>query len=243
MKLFAISDLHLAGGQEKPMNVFGARWDNHPARLCTAWREMVSPADYVLVPGDISWAMRLEEAADDLAMLGELPGRIIILRGNHDYWWQSLRQVRAALPANMFALQNDCLPLAGDWAICGTRGWELPQQGITSAFSASDEKIYQRELIRLEMSLQAARCIGTKRLVAMMHFPPAPSDGKPTGFTSLLEQYEVEICVYGHLHAEATHHVLRGNHRGVKYELVSADALNFKPLYLETLSAEEVGGK
>lgn len=240
VNLFAISDLHLSGGQEKPMKVFGACWDNHPTCLFTAWRETVDPVDFVLVPGDISWAMRLNEVACDLASLGELPGHIVISRGNHDYWWQSLRQVREALPPNMFALQNDCLPLAGsEWVVCGTRGWQLPEQGGANTTNATDKKIYERELMRLEMSLQAAKRIGAKRLIAMMHFPPAQQDGKPTGFTSLLERYEVEKCVYGHLHGEATRYALHGNHRGVTYQLVSADFLNFKPLHLASLSVED----
>ncbi len=226
MKLFAIGDLHLPGGQEKPMDVFGRQWTDHPQIIRTAWQEVVAPADWVLVPGDISWAMHLEEARDDLAFLGNLPGRIVILRGNHDYWWHGIGKVRQALPPNVTALQNDCVMLNDDCAVCGTRGWELPDSATNTP---QDEKIYEREVIRLEMSLQAARRAGAERLFAMLHFPPADSDGRATDFTRLLEQYCVEKCVYGHLHAAAVQRALRGTCRGVFYQLVSCDALGFTP--------------
>lgn len=204
-------------------------WQDHPQRIEEAWREVVGSNDWVLVPGDVSWAMRLEEAAEDLAYLGSLPGEIVILRGNHDYWWQSIGKVRSVLPPNVYAIQNDCLALPGGVAVCGTRGWELPSgQGVT----AHDLKVYDRETARLRLSLQAAKKSGARRLFTMMHFPPAEKSGVSTGFTALLEDFGVELCVYGHLHAEATRNALRGCHRGIRYEMVAADAVGFRPFLL-----------
>jgi predicted phosphohydrolase len=232
MMLHAIGDLHLQGGQEKPMDVFGLQWEDHPNRIRKAWQDVVGAQDWVLVPGDISWAMRLEEMAADWEYLASLPGKKVLLRGNHDYWWQSIGQVRKALPAGVFALQNDYIPLSDNWAVCGTRGWELP---LSPGTTAHDYKIYERELLRLKLSLDSAKQAGYQRLVVMLHFPPTDGQGTPSGFTALLESYGVEICVYGHLHGVSRHNALRGTHRGVLYQLVSCDALNFTPLYLATL--------
>jgi predicted phosphohydrolase len=232
MKLYAIGDLHLQGGKDKPMDVFGLHWEDHPDRIRRAWEGVVESQDWVLLPGDISWAMRVEEMADDLAYLAALPGRKVLLRGNHDYWWQSLSKVRQALPEGVSALQNDYIPLTNNWAVCGTRGWELPN---TSGTTAHDYKIYERELIRLRLSLDGAKRGGYRHLVAMLHFPPTDGQGTPSGFTTLLEEYGVEICVYGHLHGAAQQFALRGVHRGVHYHLVACDALRFTPLFLTTL--------
>ncbi|HLS90244.1 MAG TPA: metallophosphoesterase [Limnochordia bacterium] len=226
MKIFAIGDLHLPGGQEKPMDIFGANWANHGERIAQGWRERVSPGDIVLLPGDLSWAMTLEEAADDLAYLGSLPGEVILIRGNHDYWWSAIGKVRKALPPGVHALQNDYYAL-GKLAICGTRGWLLPG---TEGFGPHDEKVYRREVERLRLSLEAAVKAGLKPAIAMMHYPPAPRTQAPTGFTELLEAYGVQLCVYGHLHGEAQNGALSGTVRGVHYRLVACDAIGFAPL-------------
>ena len=154
MRLFAIGDLHLSGGDDKPMDVFGPQWDRHFFHISQAWRRLVREEDAVLIPGDISWAMRLEEAEADLRAIGELPGFKLICKGNHDYWWNSLTRVRSVLPAGMAALQFDAVELE-DWVVCGTRGWLIPT-GETP-LKAEDEKIYRREGERLKMALEAAR--------------------------------------------------------------------------------------
>ena len=178
MAVFALADLHLsfsapfaaAPGEEaqvyKPMDRFGENWRAHDRQIYAHWQERVGERDTVLLPGDISWAMNLAEASFDLDFLAKLPGRKILSRGNHDYWWQGPRKVRAALPGNMEMIQNDCIRLR-DWAICGSRGWLNPQN---KEFEAADEKIYLRELARLELSLQAG---GKKRFAD--HLPAALS--------------------------------------------------------------------
>lgn len=226
MKLFAISDLHLSGHCPKPMDVFGAHWENHWMRICDAWRERVSPDDAVLIPGDISWAMTLEQAMGDLADIAGLPGTKVLLRGNHDYWWGGLARVRSALPKSMRALQNDAVRI-GDLTICGTRGWTCP--GSSSWEGAGDEKIYLRELVRLRLSLDAARRLPDGPLVAMLHFPPFNERLEPSGYTKLLEEYGVRFAVYGHLHALAPCAAFEGERNGVLYRMVSCDYLDFKP--------------
>lgn len=233
MRVFAIGDLHLPGGQEKPMDVFGGRWTDHARRIAEHWRERVGEEDVVLVPGDISWAMKLEEAREDLEYLGSLPGRAVIIRGNHDYWWQAIGKVRRALPPNVAAIQNDHVPLGGRLAVCGTRGWTLPG---SDGFSQKDQRLYEREVNRLALSLESAAKAGLKPAIAMLHYPPAQRSGAQTGFTELLEAYGVRLCAYGHLHGEAARGALRGVHRGVKYDLVACDAIDFAPKLLAEVS-------
>ena len=237
MSIFAIGDLHLPGGDKKPMDVFGAHWENHFERICEDWRARVQDGDTVLIPGDISWAMQLEHALEDLRKIAALPGRVLILRGNHDYWWNSLTQLRSNLPENMFALQNDAFD-AGDVVFCGTRGWMIPPSVLTAkageqekAPDTQDEKLYKREAMRLEMSLkEAVRIADGRPVFAMMHYPPLlPEHAKPgTAFTRLMTEYGVSRCVYGHLHAQSVLRGFGGMYNGVQYDLVSCDALGFK---------------
>ena len=233
MRIFAIGDLHLPGGDKKPMDVFGAHWENHFERISEDWRKRVTEQDVVLIPGDISWAMQLDRALEDLRRIGTLPGRKLILRGNHDYWWSSLTQLRSNLPENMHAVQNDAYDV-GDVVFCGTRGWTLPQPGSAETADGpagtQDEKIYRREVMRLEMSLQAARRLAGERPVfAMMHYPPLLPEYARSGteFTRLLTQYGVCRCVYGHLHGPSVQRGYTGLYHGVQYDLVSCDALRF----------------
>ena len=181
----------------------------------------------VLIPGDISWAMQLDEAADDLNAISELPGTKLLLRGNHDYWWSSLTKLRAALPAGMHVIQNDAMKI-GDHVFCGTRGWNFPTPQQT--LSAQDEKVYMRELIRLRMSLDQARKLGGKDVTVMLHFPPLFVDGVSTAFTDILEEYQVDRVVYGHLHGLGIKIGFDGLRNGVEYRLVSCDALGFDPI-------------
>ena len=228
MKLYAIADLHLDGGAGKPMDVFGEMWSGHCERVFGSWRRTVAEDDVVLVPGDISWAMHFKDALPDLNAISELPGRKVLLRGNHDYWWSSLSRMREALPECVKLVQNDALDM-GSFVVCGSRGWMLPQD---PDFKAADRKIYERELLRLGLSLSAAERLDTdgKPIVCMLHFPPMLRDGEPTGFTELLEKHGVSICVYGHLHGAAAWDVgFKGERNGVRYELCSADSIGFTP--------------
>ena len=235
MNIYAIGDLHLPGGDKKPMDVFGPHWENHFERISEDWRARVADEDIVLIPGDISWAMQLADALHDLRRIGELPGRKLILRGNHDYWWSSLTQLRCSLPENMHALQNDAYD-AGDVVFCGTRGWMIPPAVISGAANpqggpvSQDEKLYRREAMRLEMSLQAARRMaGDRPVFAMMHYPPLLPEcaREGTEFTRLMTQYGVSRCVYGHLHGQSVQRGYVGVYNGVQYDLVSCDALRF----------------
>ncbi len=220
-RLFAIADLHLQGGGDKPMDVFGAHWTGHFAHICEDWRLRVRPCDLVLVPGDISWAMTLEEALPDIRDIGALPGRKLLLRGNHDYWWSSLSRLRAALPEGMHALQNDAFAFSG-CVIAGARGW------ICESADEQDRKIYLREAQRLELSLKEARRIAPHgRLIAMMHYPPVNERGEDTLFTALLEAYGATDCVYGHLHGAALRGAFSGRRGPVRYRCVSCDCLGF----------------
>ena len=224
MRIFAIGDLHLPGNAQKPMDVFGDRWERHFERVCDAWQALVSPSDTVLIPGDISWALKLEDAAEDLNAIARLNGQKVLLRGNHDYWWSSLSKVRGLLPRGMHALQNDALTLDGA-AFAGSRGWTLPQSAAYSA--AEDEKIYSRELMRLELSLKNAP--KGMPLIGMLHFPPFSERRAPGAFCGLFEAYGASEVVYGHLHGKACKNAFEGAHNGVNYTLCSADHLDFSP--------------
>ncbi len=228
MAIFAIGDLHLPGGQDKPMNVFGNQWDNHADRIFSSWREMIHPEDLVLIPGDISWAMHFEQAKADLQTIADLPGTKLILRGNHDYWWSSIGKIRAWLPEGMVALQNDAFQWQ-DFVICGTRGWVFPTE--LNPLDAQDAKIYDRELIRLELSLQQAAAY-QQPIVAMLHYPPLLKDTVSTAFTRLLETYHVETCCFGHLHDVGIQNAFQGRKNDIDYHLVSCDAINFTPKLL-----------
>lgn len=221
--IFAIADLHLSGG-DKPMDVFGPHWAGHFARIQADWRARVGENDVVLLPGDLSWAMQLEEAAPHLDAIGALPGIKLLIKGNHDYWWSSISRVRAMLTPGTYAIQNDCVVLGGV-AYAGTRGWTLP--GPDS--DQDDIRIYEREQLRLEMTLKAAREKSARGpLVCMMHYPPRTVVQAHTGFTRLLEQYSVNTLVYGHLHGPSLKNAWQGEAGGVKYVCASCDGLDFK---------------
>jgi predicted phosphohydrolase len=211
------------------MDVFGPNWKDHDQKIRRYWQAAVKPDDVVLVPGDISWALRLEEAIPDLEFVGSLPGRKLMLKGNHDYWWKSLSKVRASLPAGCEALQNDFVD-AGFAVIAGTRGWLLP--GSDFFVEGRDETAFEREVERLSLSLSAAAAnAGGRPMVVMMHFPPS-EDGRPTPFTERISASGAGLCVYGHLHGPAWPSCTDFDIDGVGYRLVSADWLDFRPLEL-----------
>ena len=224
MRVFAIADPHLSSADPKPMTIFGDGWAGHPERFFAGWRETVAEGDLVLVPGDVSWAMTLAGALPDLKDLAALPGQKVLLRGNHDYWWSSVSKLRAALPAGMFAVQNDALRF-DSVVVAGTRGWVTPG---SSDFSAEDEKIYGRELGRLNLSLAAAAKLRRPgdRLIVMLHYPPTNLRLEPSGFTELLASAGADVVVFGHLHGERRAAQLIG---ATPAYLVAADALSFVP--------------
>lgn len=225
MKLYAISDLHLPGGDNKPMNVFGDHWTDHFRRISEDWRAKVGGEDAVLIAGDISWAMQLSGAVPDLQAIGELPGRKLIIKGNHEYWWSTLKQVRSVLPEGMEAIQHTAVDL-GPAVVCGTRGWSFPT--AEEPLGAEDQKILDRELIRLELALKAAvKVAGERPIIVMLHYPPLYDQLRDTPFTRLIAQYPVHTVVYGHLHGPAIHAAFNGIREGVRYMLTSCDSLRF----------------
>lgn len=220
MKIFAIADLHLPA-QKKPMDIFGVHWERHFERIAQDWRARVAVEDVVLLPGDLSWAMTLGEAREDLDAIGALPGRKLLLRGNHDYWWSSISRVRDALAPGMFAIQNDAVFLGGA-LFAGSRGW------TSLSGEAADEKIRQREKMRLEMSLKAARALDAAApLYVMTHYPPLSLEDRENDVTAMLSRYGAKCVAYGHLHGAAIRYAFEGEWGGVQYHLVSCDALGF----------------
>nr|WP_122011857.1 metallophosphoesterase [Maliibacterium massiliense] len=234
MKVYAVSDLHLSGAAPKAMDIFGAHWKNHFDKISEAWRQMVAPEDVVLIAGDISWAMNLHDAAVDLAAIGALPGRKVLIKGNHDYWWSSISRIRGMLSCGMHVLQNDAVDF-GCVTIAGTRGWLCPNE---VSYSPEDEKIYRRELIRMEMSLAQAEKSGHP-IIAMIHYPPFNETRSPSGFTELFQRFGVRQVVYGHLHGPSIKSAFDGELEGVRYALTSCDAVQFKPRLIASFAAEE----
>lgn len=229
MRIWAIADLHLSFAQPKPMDVFGERWRDHPDKIAAAWRARVAEEDLVLLAGDTSWALKFPEALADLAWIGALPGRKVLTKGNHDYWWDAARKRRAELPPSLTLIEADAA-LCDNWVLCGTRAWVTPDHPAFEA--ATDERIYKRELGRLERALEAARRLaeGTRPIGVMLHYPPFYPDGRPTRFAELIAAAGVAFCVYGHLHRRADWNVaVQGPRDGVRYHLTAADFLNFVP--------------
>lgn len=227
MKIWGISDLHLSFASDKPMDIFGEHWQNHAQKMADSWDSLVAPDDVVICPGDLSWAMKLEEARLDLEWIKARPGLKILVKGNHDLWWSAIGKVRAAVGGSCVALQNDCYDL-GPFVVAGTRCWSAPG---AHDYTEHDEKIYLRELERLRMSLEQAQKIANGRdIIAAIHYPPFTVKRENTKFADLLEQYKVRICVYGHLHGERSFaYAFEGERNGIIYMLLSCDYLKFKP--------------
>lgn len=224
MALYAIGDLHLCLGAPKPMDVFGGNWTGYMDKLKEGMG-VITPEDTTVLLGDLSWALSLEESAADFAWINEIPGRKIILKGNHDYWWSTAAKFSKFCEANGFSnmdiLNNNCFEYE-DWAICGTRGWFFEE----NRSGTHDEKVFRRELCRLEASLKAA---GEKRKMVFLHYPPRYKGYECPEILELLNRYEVRRCFYGHLHGGSHKLAMEGIWDGVEFRMVSADYLNFKP--------------
>ena len=224
MALYAIGDLHLCLGAPKPMDVFGGNWTGYMDKLKDGM-SVITEADTTVLLGDLSWALSLEESAADFAWINEIPGRKIILKGNHDYWWNTASKFSKFCQAhgftNLHLLHNNC-HFYGDIALCGTRGWFFEEEKE----GTHDEKVFRRELIRLEASLKAA---GEKHKAVFLHYPPRYKGYECPEILELLQRYEVRRCFYGHLHGPSHKLAMEGLWDGVEYRLVAADFLNFKP--------------
>ncbi len=224
MALYAIGDLHLCLGAQKPMDIFGGAWTGYMDKLKQGL-SVVKPEDTLVLLGDLSWALDLQTAKADFAWIDEIPGRKIILKGNHDYWWSTAAKFYKFCSENQFSNQfilNNNHYVYDNWAICGTRGWFFEEERS----GQHDEKIFKRELMRLEASLQSA---GDLRKLVFLHYPPRYKGYNCGEIIALLEKYRVERCFYGHLHGGSHKLAIEGLWNGVEYRLVSADRLDFCP--------------
>lgn len=253
MRVFALGDTHLALGiPGKTMDVFGAQWENHHRTIEKHWTELVSDDDLVLVPGDVSWAMRLPEARPDLHFISRLPGRKVLLKGNHDYWWASASKVRQALPEGMLAVHGDAV-LVENVVIAGTRMWDIPDLSFADLIDwqpgpsprkprtpedvAQDRKIYEREWQRLEVSLRrldevaATAPEGPILRIVMTHYPPCAADLSPGPATELFAKHRIDHVVFGHLHSvrRDLNPLPFGKKDATEYHLTSCDYIDFRP--------------
>ncbi len=228
MSLFAIGDTHLSFGTDKPMDVFRG-WENYEKKLEDNWRAVVTQADTVVIPGDVTWGMTLDEALEDFRFLDALPGRKIILKGNHDYWWSTKKKADAFFAANgigTIEILNNNAYRAGDFALCGSRGWFFDSE------EAPDRKILLREAGRLRTSVEQAEQLGGEK-IAFLHYPPIAGGSVCEEICQVLIDGGVRRCYYGHLHGPALSFAFNGEMFGIEFRLVSADALRFCPKLIE----------
>ncbi len=222
MSIFAIGDLHLSFGNNKPMDVFGVNWENHYIKIQENWKRKITNNDLVLLVGDFSWATYLQDTIDDFTYLNNLPGKKILLKGNHDYWWETTTKMKAFLKENSFEnidfLFNNCIEYNG-YSICGTRGW-----GKTNDDKYDDDKILKRECQRLEYSLKQAK---TENIIVILHFPPTNEE------IQLMNKYNAKKCIYGHLHGQSHTAAIIGNVDSIEYYLVSSDYTEFDLIKIE----------
>ena len=228
MSLYAIGDFHLSLSGDKPMDKFGVEWINHAEKLKNGFSALTDE-DTTVICGDLSWGLGIDECAEDFAFINSLPGRKIILKGNHDYWWNTVKKTGEFFAANgidtIDILHNNCFHY-GDYAICGTRGWFFEEE----TGGEHDKKILARETARLKASLDAA---GDLKKLVFLHYPPVFGNYHCDEILKLLKDYEVRLCCYGHIHGKARGGAFNGWRDGTLFKLVSADYVNFTPQKLE----------
>ncbi len=232
MNIYVISDLHLGHAVNKPMDVFGGNWTGgYWQKVQDDWKKKVTENDAVLLGGDTSWGMTLSEALPDLQEIDSLPGQKYIIRGNHDYWWASMAKMRLLPIKSVHFIQNSAVKI-GSYIICGTRGWTVPEN--VAAQSTEDKKIFDRELIRLEMTLSEAKKLQTEseKIICMTHYPPFNSKFEDSPFTFLISEHNVDSVIYGHLHGSSSRHASVVHKQKIPYYLTSCDYLNNKLLEL-----------
>lgn len=228
MNVYAISDLHLSNTADKPMDVFGGNWEGHFEKIKSDWLATVKEEDVVLISGDISWAMKLDDALVDLRALAPLPGKKVFIRGNHDYWWNGITKLRDRAPNDsFFFLQTDAVRI-GEFVIAGSRGWTCPG---SADYTEQDEKLYRREAERFRLAFADAAKLKQEgdKLIAMIHYPPCGVKREPSLFTELFEENKVDKAVFGHIHG-AAYFPLKWEQGGVEYILASCDKVGFKLL-------------
>ena len=234
MSIFVIGDLHLSFNQNKPMDIFGEHWKGHEEKIKQDWIKKVKENDLVIIPGDFSWETYLENTELDFSFLNNLPGKKLLLKGNHDYWWTTLTNMKKFLKEKDFTnidfLYNNSYEYE-DKIICGTRGWSI-------ADHEADKKLINRELIRLEISLKnGIELYGNqKEIIVFMHYPPITKStilsNQEADFVNLMKKYNVKRCYYAHLHGVSINDAIEGNIEGIEFKLVSADGLDFKLLQI-----------
>lgn len=229
MALYALSDTHLSFAKDKPMDIFGEVWKNHPDKIRQSWLDTVTDEDTVLMPGDISWAINYGDLQPDMEFILSLTGKKIISQGNHDYWWNSTQRLNEMYSPVKF-IKNDFF-VYGDTAVCAIKGWTCPND---TYYTDRDEKLYIRETGRLQAVLDSAANKGYNKIAVMMHYPPTNDKKERSAFVELLEKYGVQKVIYGHLHGEQSFNAsYKGIVNGIEYILVSGDYLNFMPKKIE----------
>lgn len=247
MRIWAIGDLHLSFGvANKSMDIFGPNWQSHAEKIAANWKSTIQPEDLVLVPGDLSWAMKIDDVVPDLKWVDALPGTKVMIKGNHDYWWGSLNKIAAVLPPSIHLIQNNVFNWK-DVTIGGARLWDTPEYSFGHFVEYREnpkakekdpeelvqeefaQKLFDKELERLKMSLGKLDP-NAKIRIAMTHYPPISADLQPSRAAQILEQHQIQICVFGHLHNLKTDQPLFGEARGVRYVLAACDYIRFQPI-------------
>ena len=227
MAIFTIGDMHLSFGESKPMDIFGENWTNHEEKIKQDWMSKVKEEDTVVHVGDFSWAMHLKDTIKDFEFLDSLSGKKILLKGNHEYWWTTVTNMKNFLKENNFKninfLQNNSYEIE-DKVICGTRGWTLLEETTENS-----RKMIAREAQRLELSIQDG-LNKNKEIIVFMHYPPITKQNLNTEFMKILKKYDIKKCYYAHLHSKSIEDAVDGIVQGIEFKLVSADALDFKLL-------------
>ena len=225
MAIYVIADLHLSFSQDKPMSIFGENWEGHSKKIKNNWISKVKPEDTVVLPGDFSWAMHLQDTYRDFEYLNSLPGKKLLLKGNHDYWWTTVTNMRKFLKENKFEnidfIYNNSY-LVENKILTGTRGWNLLDADNSS-------KIIKRESIRLQLAIEDGikKYGNNKEIIVFMHYPPISYANKKSEFVKILKQYNIKKCYYGHLHGKSHQDAVEGIIDGIEFKLISADYLNF----------------
>lgn len=233
MSIYTIGDLHLSFHENKPMSIFGENWKGHEEKIKQDWIKKVKEDDLVVIPGDFSWSTYLKDTYEDFSYLNSLPGKKLLLKGNHDYWWTTVTSMRKFLSENNFANIDFLYNTAYEFENCiiaGTRGWGQTEE-------AEDKKLFKREVARLKLSLEEAKKLNDnqeKEVIVFLHYPPIINNHKidkdSNEWIEVMKEYHVKRCYYGHLHSIAIHDAVEGNYEGIEFQLVSADKLDFKVL-------------
>lgn len=228
MALYTIADLHLSFSVDKPMDVFGTQWEGYVDRIKSGF-QCVGEDDTVVIPGDISWGMSLSESILDFKFIDDLPGRKIIAKGNHDYWWETVSKTNRAFSENGITtieiLHNNAFAV-GEFAVCGTRGWFYEEE------NGQSRKIYEREIGRLRRSLEEGKKLGKEKMLCFLHYPPICNGYECEEITDMLSKFDVHACFYGHLHGYGHKSAFNGVHKNVHYKLIAADYLAFTPFFI-----------